>query len=309
MTEDPHFAAQPGPDAQPASAGFLRVVGGIEVPQDLADVVARALAEDVGSGDATAALVPAAANASATVIAREQCVMCGIPYFDAAMRGVDPATRVQWHVAEGERIAAETKLCTVTGRARSILTGERVAINFVQTLSSTATATRRYVDAIASVPGARAQVVDTRKTIPGLRLAQKYAVRIGGGANHRIGLFDGILIKENHIVAAGGIRAALAAAQASATPGMMIQIEVETLAQLSEAIAAGAKLILLDNFMPGLMTEAVRITAGRAALEASGGINLDSIRTVAATGVDRISVGALTKDVKAIDLSMRFRAV
>ena len=279
----------------------------IPVPDNLRAVVAQALAEDVGGGDATAALVPAAARATATVIAREPCVVCGVPYFDEAMRQIDPATQVLWHVREGDRVAAEMALCTATGRARSLLTAERVSINFVQTLSSTATATRRYVDAIAEIPGSRAQVVDTRKTIPGLRLAQKYAVRVGGGANHRIGLFDGILIKENHIVAAGGIGAAMAAAKASAKPGMMIQIEVETMAQLDEALAAGATLILLDNFTPERMVEAVRITAGRAALEASGGINFDTIRAVAATGVDRISVGALTKDVKAIDLSMRFR--
>ena len=279
----------------------------IPVPPDIVDTVRRALAEDVGAGDATAALVPEAAHSTATVTAREACVVCGIPYFDEAMRQLDPATQVRWHVAEGERVAADTKLCTASGRSRSLLTAERVSINFLQTLSSTSTATRRYVDAIAEVSGARAQIVDTRKTIPGLRLAQKYAVKVGGGANHRIGLFDGILIKENHIVAAGGIRPAMAAAQARATPGMMIQIEVETFEQLDEALDAGATLILLDNFTTERMTEAVRRTAGRAQLEASGGINFDTIRAVAATGVDRISVGALTKDVKAIDLSMRFR--
>ena len=281
----------------------------IPVPPDLHETVARALREDVGDGDATAALVSADARASATVSAKESCVICGIPFFDEAMRQLDPSTRVRWHVAEGDRIAVGTKLCTIEGLARSILTAERVGINFLQTLSSTATATRRYVDAIATVPGARAKVVDTRKTIPGLRLAQKYAVLVGGGANHRIGLFDGILIKENHIVAAGGIAAAMSKALssiASAKPGMMVEIEVETLEQLDEAIAAGAKLILLDNFTTARMAEAVQRTAGRAALEASGGINIDTIRAVAATGVDQISVGALTKDVKAIDLSMRF---
>ena len=281
----------------------------IPVPSDLHDCVARALREDVGDGDATAALVPADARARATVSAKEACVLCGIPYFDEAMRQLDPSTRVRWHVVEGERIAAGTKLCTIDGLARSILTAERVGINFLQTLSSTATSTRRYVDAIASVPGARAKVVDTRKTIPGLRLAQKYAVRVGGGANHRIGLFDGILIKENHIVAAGGIGPAMQKALSStagAKAGMMIEIEVETLEQLDEAIAAGAKLILLDNFTTEQMTVAVQRTGGRAELEASGGINIDTIRAVAATGVDQISVGALTKDVKAIDLSMRF---
>ena len=277
----------------------------VPVPPNLQAVVANALAEDIGSGDLTAGLVPAAARATATVTAREACVLCGAPYFDAAMRQVDPHTQVTWHAGEGDLVAAQTKLCTITGMARSLLTTERVALNFLQTLSATATLTRRHVDALA---GTRARVVDTRKTIPGLRLAQKYAVRVGGGANHRIGLFDGILIKENHIMAAGGIAPALTAAQAQARPGTMIQIEVETRAQLETAIAAGAKLILLDNFTPGRMAEAVRIAAGRAELEASGGINLDTVRTYAQTGVDRISVGALTKDIKAIDLSMRFQA-
>jgi nicotinate-nucleotide pyrophosphorylase (carboxylating) len=267
-----------------------------------------AIPGDVRDGDATAALVPELERATATVTAKEACVVCGIPYFDEAMRQLDAGTSVEWHVAEGDRVAAGTKLCTVTGRARSILTAERVAINFLQMLSSTATITRRHVDAIADVPGARAKIVDTRKTIPGLRLAQKYAVRVGGGANHRIGLFDGILIKENHIVAAGGIGRAMQKALATAKPGMMIQIEVETFEQLDEAIAAGAKMILLDNFTLDRMAAAVARTAGRAELEASGGINTDTIRAVAATGVDRISVGALTKDVKAIDLSMRFRS-
>jgi nicotinate-nucleotide pyrophosphorylase (carboxylating) len=277
----------------------------VTVPPNLQTVVANALAEDIGSGDLTAGLVPAASRARATVTAREACVVCGIPYFDEAMRQVDPHTQAAWHVNEGALVAAQTRLCTITGSARSLLTAERVALNFLQTLSATATVTRRHV---AAVGGTRAKVVDTRKTIPGLRLAQKYAVRVGGGANHRIGLFDGILIKENHIVAAGGIAAALAAARAQAQPGTMIQVEVETLAQLEGAIAAGATLILLDNFTPERMAEAVRITAGCAELEASGGINLDTIRTYAQTGVDRISIGTLTKDIKAIDLSMRFQA-
>lgn len=276
----------------------------IAVPPNLQAVVANALAEDIGSGDLTAGLVPAAARATATVTAREACVVCGTPYFNEAMRQVDPETQVTWHVSEGALVAAPTQLCTITGTARALLTTERVAINFLQTLSATATLTRRHVDAVT---GTRAKVVDTRKTIPGLRLAQKYAVRVGGGANHRIGLFDGILIKENHIMAAGGITAAMAAARVQAQPGTMIQIEVETLAQLEEAITAGAALILLDNFTPDQLAEAVRSTAGRAELEASGGINLDTIRTYAQTGVDRISVGALTKDIKAIDLSMRFQ--
>lgn len=277
----------------------------IPVPPNLQTIVANALAEDIGSGDLTAGLVPAGSRATATVTAREACVVCGIPYFNEAMRQVDRETQVIWQVSEGDLVAAQTKLCSITGMARSLLTTERVALNFLQTLSATATVTHRHVDAVA---GTRAEVVDTRKTIPGLRLAQKYAVRVGGGANHRIGLFDGILIKENHIMAAGGIAPAMAAARAQAQPGTMIQIEVETLAQLEDAIAAGAQLILLDNFTPDRMAEAVRIAAGRAELEASGGINLDTIRTYAQTGVDRISIGTLTKDIKAIDLSMRFQA-
>ena len=276
---------------------------GFDVPHDLSATVARALAEDIGAGDLTAQLVPVDAEATATVITREPCVLCGAPYFDATMHRVDPATHVTWHVREGESVRENTKLCTITARARSLLTTERTALNFLQLLSATATVTRRHVDAVA---GTQARVIDTRKTIPGLRLAQKYAVRVGGGGNHRIGLFDGILIKENHIMAAGGIASALDAARAHAKPGTMIQIEVETLEQLAEAIAAGARLILLDNFTPATMRKAVRINAGRAELEASGGINLATIRKFAETGVDRISIGTLTKDIKAIDLSMRF---
>ena len=277
--------------------------GPVPTPPDLDATVARALAEDIGSGDLTAGLVPSDARAHATVITREPCVVCGAPYFEAVMQHVDPATTVTWHVVEGELVPAQTMLCTVEGAARSVLTAERVSLNLLQTLSATATATRRHVEAVA---GTRAKVVDTRKTLPGLRLAQKYAVRVGGGANHRIGLFDGVLIKENHILAAGGIRPALADAQRAVPPGTMIQIEVETLGQLKEALAAGAKMILLDNFPLDRMAEAVRITASRAELEASGGIDLSTIGPVAATGVDRISVGTLTKDIDAIDRTMRF---
>jgi nicotinate-nucleotide pyrophosphorylase (carboxylating) len=267
------------------------------------ETVRRALAEDIGGGDLTARLVPADARATATVITREDCVLCGAPYFEEAMRQIDPTTRVQWQVKEGDAVVANTRLCTVTGAARSILTTERVGLNLLQTLSATATATRRHVERVV---GTKAKIVDTRKTIPGLRLAQKYAVRVGGGANHRIGLFDGILIKENHIAAAGGIGPALAAARLQAPPGTMIQIEVESLDQLEEAIGAGAKMILLDNFSPERMAKAVRMNAGRAELEASGGIDLTTIRKVAETGVDRISIGTLTKDIEAADLSMRF---
>jgi nicotinate-nucleotide pyrophosphorylase (carboxylating) len=230
-------------------------------------------------------------------------VLCGCPWFDACFRQLDPGAEIEWLVAEGETVAAATRLCVVRGRARALLTAERTALNFLQLLCAVATRTRRYVDAIA---GTRAVIVDTRKTLPGLRLAQKYAVRTGGGTNHRLGLYDGILIKENHIAAAGGITAALAEARRIAPAGVWVQIEVETLQQLEEALTAGAGMILLDNMAPDTLREAVRLTAGRVQLEASGGITLDTIRAIAETGVDRISVGSLTKDIEAADLSMRF---
>jgi nicotinate-nucleotide pyrophosphorylase (carboxylating) len=264
--------------------------------------VSAALQEDVGSGDLTAVLVPADDTARASVVVREAAVLAGAPWFDAVFRRLSPAVQVTWLHKDGEAVAAGTTVCTVEGPARSLLTGERTALNFLQMLSAVATITRRYVDAIR---GTRAMVVDTRKTLPGLRLAQKYAVRIGGARNHRMGLYDGILIKENHIAAAGGIRPALEAATQLSTK-VPVQIEVESLAQLEEALGAGSKLVLLDNFSLDDLREAVRINAGRAQLEASGGIDLDTLRAVAETGVDRISVGALTKDVKSIDLSMRF---
>lgn len=262
----------------------------------------RALDEDVGSGDLTAALIDAGATLRARVIAREAAVLCGRPWFDAVFRRVDPGATVEWLVAEGARVDAGQALCRVSGAARALLTAERSALNFLQLLSGVATRTRQYVDAIE---GAQAQILDTRKTLPGLRFAQKYAVVTGGGANHRMGLFDMVLVKENHIAAAGGITAAVEAA-ARVAPGMPLQVEVETEAQLAEALAAGAPLILLDNFSVERMAAAVVSTAGRARLEASGGITLDTVRAIAATGVDRISVGNLTKDVRALDLSMRF---
>ena len=264
--------------------------------------VSAALQEDVGSGDLTALLVPADDTARASVVVREAAVLAGAPWFDAVFRRLSHAVQVTWLRKDGEALEAGTTVCTVEGPARSLLTGERTALNFLQTLSAVATTTRRYVDAIR---GTRAMVVDTRKTLPGLRLAQKYAVRIGGGRNHRMGLYDGILIKENHIAAAGGVRPALEAAT-RLNAKVPVQIEVESLAQLAEVLDAGAKLVLLDNYNLDDLREAVRINAGRAQLEASGGIDLDTLRAVAETGVDRISVGALTKDVKAIDLSMRF---
>ena len=216
---------------------------------------------------------------------------------------MDPDTAIQWNANDGQEVGAGQVLCLVKGDARAMLSAERAALNFLQTLSATASVTRRYVEAVA---GTNAAIVDTRKTIPGLRLAQKYAVRAGGGSNHRIGLFDGMLLKENHILAAGGIGPALQQAARLAAPGVMVQIEVENLHQLLEALAANAKLILLDNFSPDQAREAVHLTGKQAQLEASGGITLDNIRDMALTGVDRISIGALTKNVQAVDLSMRF---
>ena len=265
--------------------------------------VAAALAEDVGNGDATAALTAAGTPARATVMCRQDAVVCGQPWFDACFRKLDPKVEIQWAVAEGSRVHAGTAVCSLRGEARALLAAERSALNFLQTLSAVATATRRLVDAAA---GTRAKIVDTRKTLPGLRYAQKYAVRTGGGANHRMGLYDGMLIKENHIAAAGGIRQALAAARNNSAPGVWTQIELENLDQLKEALAGGATMILLDNMSPAQMREAVRIAGDRAELEASGGITLENVRAIAETGVQRISSGALTKDVKAVDFSMRF---
>jgi nicotinate-nucleotide pyrophosphorylase (carboxylating) len=265
--------------------------------------VAAALAEDVGTGDKTAGLIPPDKIARAQVICRVEAIIAGRPWFDAVFAKVDPAISIDWHVAEGSRVARDTRLCTLDGPARGLLTGERSALNFLQLLSAVATVTRTYVDAVA---GTRAAILDIRKTLPGLRIAQKYAVTQGGGMNHRMGLYDAVLIKENHIAAAGGITAALRAAGAVATQVDWIQIEVETLDQLREALAAGATMILLDNMSVAQMREAVAICAGRAKLEASGGITLANVRAIAETGVDRISIGALTKDVVATDLSMRF---
>ena len=266
--------------------------------------VAAALAEDLGAGDLTAPLTPEGSTARAHVLCRQDAVLCGQPWFEACLRKLDAGVAVDWLAAEGEQIARDTRVCEVRGDARALLSGERCALNFLQTLSAVATATRRYVDAVA---GTRARIVDTRKTLPGLRVAQKYAVRAGGGANHRMGLYDAMLIKENHIAAAGGIAAALATAAAEPSRrAQWVQIEVETLDQLREALGCGAKMVLLDNMSVEKMREAVRITAGRAELEASGGITLANVRFIAETGVDRISVGSLTKDIKGTDFSMRF---
>jgi nicotinate-nucleotide pyrophosphorylase (carboxylating) len=274
----------------------------VDLASEIERNVAAALAEDVGAGDLTAPLTPAGRTARAVVLCRQEAVVCGRPWFEACFRKLDARATVTWLVAEGTTVASGGRICEVTGAARALLTAERSALNFLQLLSAVATATRRYVEAVA---GTRAKIVDTRKTLPGLRLAQKYAVRAGGGANHRLGLYDAMLIKENHIAAAGGIRRALAAAITCAQSGAWIQIEVETLDQLKEALEAGAKMILLDNMNVDQMREAVRIAAGRAELEASGGITLENVRAIAETGVDRISVGALTKDIKAADFSMR----
>jgi len=265
--------------------------------------VARALTEDVGDGDLTAALVPETQQAVARVICREPAVICGRPWFDEVFRRLDPAIRVEWRVEEGEHVAPEQLLCEVRGPARPILTGERSALNFLQTLSATATAVSRFVAAVAGTP---TRILDTRKTLPGLRRAQKYAVRCGGGQNHRIGLFDAVLIKENHIAAAGSIDAAVAAARRLTAPEVTVEVEVETLEQLEQALAAGADIVLLDNMAPVTLREAVRRNSGRTVLEASGGITLENVAAIAATGVDYISIGAVTKDIRAVDLSMRF---
>jgi nicotinate-nucleotide pyrophosphorylase (carboxylating) len=269
---------------------------------------ARALAEDVGAGDLTAGLIDPTRQAKARVLARESAVICGGPWVQATLQQVDPAAQIRWLVGEGERCASDQVVLEMTGSARGLLTAERTVLNFLQTLSAVATKTASYVDAVQSVPGNCAQIVDTRKTLPGLRLAQKYAVRTGGGTNHRIGLYDAVLIKENHIAAAGSVSAVLARAAQVAPSATFVEIEVETLAQLTEALGAGATMVLLDNMTPDMLRDAVKINAGRAILEVSGGVNMSTVRGIAATGVDRISIGALTKDVQAIDFSMRFSA-
>ena len=271
----------------------------------LSQDVRIALAEDVGSGDITAHLIPTSALAEAPVISREPAVVCGSAWFNEVYRQLDPKVHVIWHCADGERVAPEQVLCVAQGPARSLLTGERCALNFLQTLSGTATLTRSYVDALA---GTSTKLLDTRKTIPGLRAAQKYAVRCGGGHNHRMGLYDAVLIKENHIAAAGSISKAVAAIRRLMGTGFKIEIEVENLHQLKDAIYAGVDTVLLDNMNAQMIAEAVSVAAGRVPLEASGGITLENIRDYANTGVDFISIGALTKHVRAVDLSMRFTA-
>ncbi len=274
------------------------------LPADLDDQVRHALREDLGSGDLTAALVPAGQQAEAAILARQAAIICGQAWAERVFVQVDPAIQVQWQVNEAQRVSANELLCRVSGPARGLLTAERTALNFLQTLSGTATAARAYVDAVA---GTGATILDTRKTVPGLRLAQKYAVRCGGAQNHRIGLFDAILVKENHIAAAGSITAATASARKA---GVLVEIEVERLEQLDEALQTGADRLLLDNFTLDALRDAVAMrnaTAPDVQLEASGGITLATVGSVAETGVDFISVGAITKDIHAVDLSMRFQ--
>ena len=278
-----------------------------QLPADLPDQVSRALREDIGSGDVTAALIPTGQQAQARVLCREAAVVCGAPWFDETFRQLDQAVHIEWRITEGARAPANSILCELTGPARPILTGERTALNFLQLLSGTASVTARYVEALR---GTHCRILDTRKTIPGLRTAQKYAVRCGGGSNHRLGLYDLVLIKENHIAAAGSIGAAVSAARAQ-SPGVRIEVEVENLEQLREVLDAHAELVLLDNFDLENMRAAVALNRAHqrpALLECSGGVTLERVPAIAATGVDFISVGSLTKNLDAIDVSMRFAA-
>jgi len=277
----------------------------IELPTDLRACVALALAEDLGAGDLTAALIPEQARAEATVISRESAVLCGTAWFNELFRQLDPDIQIHWQASDGDRIERNQLLCALSGPARPLLTGERTALNFLQTLSGNATLARYYADAVA---GTRTTVLDTRKTLPGLRQAQKYAVRCGGCMNHRRGLFDAVLIKENHILAAGSIPLAVTRAK-QLYPGITVEVEVENLSELQEALQVGPDIIMLDNFDLESLRQAVVLTAGQVKLEASGNVNLDTIRKIADTGVDYISVGGLTKDVRAIDLSMRFKGI
>jgi nicotinate-nucleotide pyrophosphorylase (carboxylating) len=281
-------------------------VGHFSPPPDLAEQVARALAEDIGSGDLTAALVPAGRRGRATVITREAAVLCGRPWFDEVFRQIDPAVQVSWDAEEGAAVEPGQRLCRLAGPARSLLTGERTALNFLQTLSGTATTTRRYVQLVAGLP---CRILDTRKTVPGLRRAQKYAVRCAGGSNHRMGLYDGILVKENHIMAAGSIAAAVSAARAAGA-SVPVEVEVETLDELRQALDAGADMALLDEFSLDDLRAAVAMNRSHARgpmkLEASGNVTFETLRGIAETGVDFVSIGSLTKHVRAVDLSMRF---
>ena len=276
----------------------------LQLPSDLAQQVTTALAEDIGGGDITAQLVPAAQRVTGTVITREDATLCGRPWVTEVFRQLDPAVQLTWHADDGDRVTANQTLFEIAGLARPVLTGERTAINFLQLLSATATATRRYVDAIV---GTRCAILDTRKTIPGLRTAQKYAVLCGGGQNYRIGLFDQVLIKENHMAAAGSLTAAVAAARRAAG-SRKVEVEVETMEEYEEALRAGPDIIMLDEFSLADMRAAVALNNSnghRVTVEASGRVALETVRSVAETGVDYISIGSITKHVRAVDLSMR----
>lgn len=275
----------------------------LHVPQSsIEESVHNAIHEDIGEGDLTAQLIPENEIAIATVITREDCVLSGMDWFEEVFRQIDDEILIEWQAEDGDNLTANQAICSLSGSARSILTGERAALNFLQTLSATATLSARYANAVADT---KTVVLDTRKTIPGLRLAQKYAVSCGGCQNHRIGLYDAILIKENHILACGGIAQAIEKAHFH-NPEMPVEIEVESIDELNKALTAGADRVLLDNFTNEQLVEAVKICDGKIPLEASGNVTLDSIHDIALTGVDFISTGALTKDIKAIDLSMRF---
>ncbi|MGB5600703.1 MAG: carboxylating nicotinate-nucleotide diphosphorylase [Thiothrix litoralis] len=276
----------------------------MQLPNDIQTTVARALVEDIGTGDVTAGLIPADKQASATVISREDATLCGVAWFNEVFRQLDPAVQIDWQYQDGDRVEANALLCSLRGSARSILSGERTALNFLQTLSATATATRRYVELVAHT---QCRILDTRKTLPGLRTAQKYAVLCGGGSNHRIGLYDRVLIKENHIMAAGSITAAIQQAR-QLHPGILVEVETENLQELAEASAAQADIIMLDEYSLADMREAVRVTAGSIPLEASGGVSPETLVAIAETGVDFVSIGGITKHVRAVDLSMRFKA-
>ncbi|MDH3670950.1 MAG: carboxylating nicotinate-nucleotide diphosphorylase [Gammaproteobacteria bacterium] len=275
------------------------------LPTDIKEIVRQALREDIGNGDLTAELIATNTKANAHAITREDAILCGTAWFDEVFHQLDSTVAIEWQAKDNDAMRSGQTICRVRGPARSVLSGERTALNFLQLLSGTATQTRRYVDA---VNGTHAKILDTRKTLPALRNAQKYAVTCGGGYNHRMGLYDGILIKENHIVAAGSITQAVRQAKATAPAGLMIEVEVENLEQIREALTAGAERLLLDNFDLDSLYAAVKETQGRAKIEASGGITLDNIRAVAETGVDYISIGTLTKDVIAVDYSMQFDA-
>lgn len=279
----------------------------MDLNSEIISNVTKSLSEDIGAYDLTALLIKSEASAAATVICREKAILCGTQWFETCFQQLSPQTEIRWFAEEGDVISAGQKLCEIKGNARSLLTAERSALNFLQTLSAIATQTRSYVN---EVLGTGALIVDTRKTLPGLRLAQKYAVKCGGGVNHRLGLYDGILIKENHIMSAGGIEQALKTAKIIAPKDLIIQIEVETRDELSKALNAGARMILLDNFNLDDLNYAVALTADltnkKATLEASGGITLGNVRKIAETGVDRISIGSITKNVRAIDFSMNF---